>query len=155
MFHSRSMFLLLVPGILGILTVSSARQLAAADVKPESLTTFAAADLVIGQPDFSSNNCHQGDGLSASDFCDQEGALILVGKKLYAADSSYDRVLGFKNLPTKNGASADFVLGQPNFSSGGTGNENGMASSRSVSFPCGIASDGKKLIIAILTTAAC
>jgi len=139
---------LFVLGFSALIIFSTATYSAAEDSQPQALANFAAANRVIGQPDFTSNQCDQGGSPAANDFCDQEGTIILVGKKLYAADSSYDRVLGFKKLPKKNGASAKFVLGQPNFTSGGTGNEDGMPSSKSLSYPVGIASDGKRLFIA-------
>ena len=51
-------------------------------------------------------------------------------------------MLGFKKLPTKNGASANLVIGQPNFTS-----NNGGTSSKLLGYPVGVASDGKKLFV--------
>lgn len=143
MLNTRSTIPLLLLGSLALFTVSTATRLAAEDSQAEALTNFAAANLVIGQPDFTSNECDQGGNPSASDFCAPEGTLIMVGKKLYAADSDNARVLGFKKMPTTNGAPASFVLGQPNFTS-----NTGGTSATSLRFPVGIASDGKKLFVA-------
>ncbi|MFA6456677.1 MAG: alpha/beta hydrolase-fold protein [Bacteroidota bacterium] len=78
----------------------------------------AAADAVLGQADFTSNTS----GLSASKikgpvgvFCDPHGSLWIT-------DRLNHRVLRFDNASVKqNGASADGVLGQPNFTSGTSG----------------------------------
>jgi len=126
------------------LIFSTATYSAAEDSQPQALANFAAANRVIGQPDFTSNQCDQGGSPAANNFCDQEGTMIQVGKKkLYAADSDQNRILGFKKFPTKNGASANFVLGQPNFSSSGSG-----ASATELGYPVGMASDGKRLFVA-------
>ncbi len=142
MLHFRSTVLLFLLGFLAIFDISTATRLAAADSQAEAVSTFAAANLVIGQPDFTSNQCDRGGAPAANNFCSPEGTLIMVGKKLYAADSDNNRVLGFKKLPTKNGASANFVLGQPNFTS-----NNGGTSSKLLGYPVGVASDGKKLFV--------
>src|SRR5271156_129079 len=84
----------------------------------DGLTKFAAATLVIGQKNFTSSECDKGTGKPAkSTLCGPEGVAELGDKTLYITDTGNGRVLGFKNVPTKNGASAKFVLGQKNFSS--------------------------------------
>jgi hypothetical protein len=143
MTHIRWTVLLLLLGFLGIFAISAPLQLAAEDSEGQAISTFVAANLVIGQPDFTSNQCDQGGAVSASDFCSSEGTLIMAGKKLYAVDSDNDRVLGFKTFPKTNGASAKFVLGQSNFTSNGGG-----TSSKLFGFPVGAATDGKRLVIA-------
>lgn len=79
----------------------------------------AAADGVLGQPDFTTD----------SSATSQNGMLIPVGVfgdpsgRLYVADVFNNRVLIFNNAALKNdGANANNVLGQPNFTSdnGGT-----------------------------------
>ena len=88
----------------------------------EALTTFAAAKVVIGQKNFTSGECEQGaNNPSAKSLCSPEAAVALGKKVLYVPDSGNNRVLGFKKIPKKNGASAKFVLGQTNFSKRNSG----------------------------------
>jgi hypothetical protein len=63
------------------------------------LSNFAAANVVIGQKDFSSNQCNQGGNPAADNLCAPEGAPAVAGGKLYIADSDDSRVLGFKKVP--------------------------------------------------------
>ncbi len=82
------------------------------------------ADVVVGQPDMTSavaNNpavCPNGagpQGACAGDLNFPKFALS-DGRRLFIADGN-DRVLIFNSIPTSNGASADAVLGQPDFTS--------------------------------------
>lgn len=109
---------------------------------PAALTNFAAATVVIGQSDFTSGECNQGGSPTADNLCEPEGAAGTNKKLLYIPDSSDARVLGFKKVPKTNGASASFVLGQPNFSdtSGGTDQS-------SFGYPTRVAVAGKKLLV--------
>ncbi len=66
-----------------------------------------------------------------------------MGKKvLYIPDADNNRVLGFKKIPKKNGASAKLVLGQTNFSNSGSG-----TSSTSFEFPSGVATTSNQLFV--------
>jgi NHL repeat len=79
-------------------------------------TNFEAAKFEIGQADFTGEECNQ-DGLpAANNFCSPEGAPARGKGRLYIPDSDDSRVLGFNNVPRMNDASANFVLGEPNFS---------------------------------------
>jgi hypothetical protein len=113
----------------------------AAGDAPDALTNFAAAKVVIGQKNFTSNQCKSKP--SKNSLCGSEGGPALGGKILYVPDSGETRVLGFKKVPKKNGASAKLVLGQPNFSS-----ENFGASSTQFGFPCQVAIEGSQLFMA-------
>ncbi len=80
-------------------------------------TNGVPADVVIGQPDFSSKTAGGGTtglngpwGISYS----PEGELFIV-------DRLNERILVYYNIPTSNGAAADKVIGQPNFTSTSTG----------------------------------
>lgn len=84
------------------------------------LTTFQEASLVIGQPDFETlsditeiTNSSLGTSWG-NKFVDDEG-------RLFINDFHRHRVLGFNQIPTTNGASADFVIGQSNFTSNDPG----------------------------------
>jgi len=91
-----------------------------------ALSNFQAASVVIGQPDFSSSMVNQGlaEGSAAADtICNGYGAAA-VGPTgvLYLSDECNARVLGFNEIPAANDADADFVLGQPDFTSTGKAN---------------------------------
>ena len=70
----------------------------------------AAADVVVGQPNFTSN----GAGVSASSLNFPRYAFI-VGERLVILDTGNNRVLIYNQIPTQNGAAADVVLGQISF----------------------------------------
>ncbi len=149
---------------------------------------YAAADIVIGQPDFSSS-----DPNNSANLCDTLGPLeddgsrsenetpptnvpllvplppptteidpdepryprrcaatlnfprfaLMVREKLFVADSGNDRILIFDGIPSANGASADLVIGQPNFVQ--LTESEGPGSMRS---PSSMAYDGLNLYVA-------
>jgi hypothetical protein len=89
-------------------------------------TNFQDATLVIGQPDFNTGTLS-----SASD----KTLNILYGNPwvhndvLYLPDRNNNRVLGFNSFPTSIFPSANFVLGQPDFTTSNSGtNPNQMHS---------------------------
>ncbi len=81
--------------------------------------TFANADAVLGQADFTTNTnaLTQNRMFNPVDaYCDPDGSTLWV------ADANNDRILRFDNASSKaNGANADGVLGQLNFTSSNTG----------------------------------
>lgn len=79
-------------------------------------TNGAAADFVIGQPNFTSNTLNNG-GISASTLYRPLGVETTSDGKLFIADSANNRVLFFNNIPTTNFMAADVVIGQPDFTS--------------------------------------
>jgi len=75
------------------------------------------ADLVLGQKDFYSREVNAGLGANR---CDAVGMHfptdVVYGRKgLFVSDSTNNRVLAWKELPTENGQPADLVLGQGTF----------------------------------------
>jgi hypothetical protein len=76
-----------------------------------SFTTAQAAGRVIGQPDFTTSTS----SLDAAHVAFPVGAATIANGTLYLSDYGDNRVLGYNAVPMSNGASADFVLGQPNF----------------------------------------
>lgn len=90
----------------------------------------ANADGVLGQPDFTTNastTTQSGMQNPHAVFGDPEG-------RLYVGDSDNNRILIFNNAAfLGNGANADNVLGQPDFTSGSV--NNGGVSATSFSFP--------------------
>lgn len=74
----------------------------------------AAADGVLGQPDFDSAH----PDTSQHELFHPSGVAVDTAGRLWVADTHNHRVLRFDNAATKaNGAQADGVLGQPNFNS--------------------------------------
>jgi hypothetical protein len=72
------------------------------------------ADVVVGQNDFAAVGIPPNDTPTASSLRGPQGVWIQNGK-LYVADTQNNRVLIYNRIPTANGAAADVVLGQPNF----------------------------------------
>ncbi len=75
-------------------------------------TNDAPADVVIGQPNFTSTAL-PGNTPNANSMRGPQGVWIQNGR-LYVADTQNNRVLIYNRIPTANGAAADIVLGQPN-----------------------------------------
>jgi uncharacterized protein (TIGR03437 family) len=88
------------------------------------------ADVVVGQPDFTSTLADNSANLCPQSGTDSNGKAIYPsrcgatlnfprfalsdGTRLFIADGGSDRVLVFNSIPTQNGAHADAVLGQTN-----------------------------------------
>ncbi len=110
-------------------------------------TAGADASVVLGQVDLNSN----------VEACSQTGmaypeSLFAVAGKLIVADSENNRVLIWNDTSSlANGAAADLVLGQPDFSNCSANNDAGAApdpaSARTLNYPAGIWSDGNKLVV--------
>ncbi len=94
-------------------------------------TNGQPADVVIGQASMTTSNPNNGSAVCSAIGTDSSGNpaypprcastlnfprfALAAGGKLFVADSGNDRVLIFNSIPTSNGASADNVLGQPDF----------------------------------------
>src|SRR6185436_19577299 len=72
-----------------------------------------AADVVVGQENFTPSTL-TGQVPTAKSMRGPQGVWIVNGK-LYVADTQNNRVLVYNRIPTANGAAADVVLGQPDF----------------------------------------
>lgn len=77
------------------------------------------ADIVVGQPNMSSDTSNNG-GLGAASLDNPRNAIVVSGR-LYVSDYGNARVLVWNSVPTTNFSSADFVLGQANFTTGTVG----------------------------------
>ena len=94
----------------------------------------AAADGVLGQPDFTTSR----DTISRSSLDVPRGLVVDTQGRLYVADSYGSRVLRFDNAAGKpNGANADGVLGAVDFDSA-----SGEVSRSSMTEPWGVELDG-------------
>ncbi len=100
-----------------------------------ALTNGAAAEAVLGKPDFATNGAFDA---SQSNFSLPAGLAVDASGRLWVADFFFNRVLRFDNAAAKaNGANADGVLGQSDFTSSAfSTTQNGM------SFPSGLTMDG-------------
>ena len=108
-------------------------------------TNFAPADVVIGQPNFTSGAGNNG-GLGPRTLFTPADAFV-QGGRLYVSDIDNNRVLVWNSIPTTNFAPADFVLGQPDFISN-TANAGGNPAANTLSAPRGITGDGRRLLVA-------
>jgi uncharacterized protein (TIGR03437 family) len=106
------------------------------------------ADVVIGQPNFTSNSL-PGNTPSAKTMRGPEGVWIQDGK-LFVADTQNNRVLIYNQIPTTNGVAADVVLGAPNFTTyvnpDITQQQTGATASTMLT-PVSVTSDGTRLFV--------
>ena len=79
-------------------------------------TIREAADVVLGQPNMTSNTANNG-GISAISLSTPR-FVYASGGKLFVADTSNNRVLIWNAIPTVDRAPADVVLGQANMTTG-------------------------------------
>jgi len=113
------------------------------------------ADVVVGQGDFRSNGINFGGAgatPSAKGLRSPQGLWIQDGK-LYIADTQNNRVLIFNSIPRSNGATADLVLGQPNFTSfvqSDLVQATLKATPTNMLSPVSVSSDGRKLFVSDL-----
>ena len=108
----------------------------------------APADVVVGQPDFVSSPPPPGTP-TANTLRGPEGVWIQNGR-LYVADTQNNRVLIFNHIPTTNGAAADVVLGQPNFTTAvqvDITQQNIAAAANNMLNPVSVTSDGTHLFV--------
>lgn len=103
-------------------------------------TSGQAADLVLGQPTFTSIDPGTGSSQMAA-----PRAVLLVDGALFVADADNDRVLVFDPLPTASGASATHVLGQ---SSASAVTVDRTPADTSLNQPYALAVSGDKLFVA-------
>lgn len=115
--------------------------------KKAPTTNQAPANIILGQPGFSTRNC----GCGANGLCAPE-TLSVAGGKLVVGDESNSRVMIWTKIPKKNGTAAKIVLGQPNFNSCGVENNDGTGKSgapsqRTLADPSGVWTDGKRIVV--------
>jgi uncharacterized protein (DUF427 family) len=98
------------------------------------------ADVVIGQPDFSTTTPGRGRaGLNMPD------GVATDGKRLFVGEWGGRRVLIWNSIPTQNGQPADLVIGQTSFEAASGEPPPDPASNM---WPRGIATDGTRLFVA-------
>jgi hypothetical protein len=86
-----------------------------------SVTDFKSASTVIGQVTFTSYSSSGLRGVAAYTNDGSYGSPLVYNGKLYVSDYSSDRIIVYNSIPTTNGASADFVIGQADLTSSTSG----------------------------------
>ncbi|MDP9142174.1 MAG: NHL repeat-containing protein [Pseudomonadota bacterium] len=71
---------------------------------------------VVGQADFLGGDPNRGGATDQSTLAQPLGNVATDGTRLFIADTANNRVLGYSEIPLTNGAPADLVLGQADFS---------------------------------------
>ena len=115
---------------------------------PESNNT--PADVVVGQSDFTSGGTMVPP--TAKSLRGPQGVWIDNGK-LYIADTQDNRILIYNSIPTSNGAAADLVLGQPNFTTAvqpDLTQAQANTAANNMLNPVSVTSDGTRLYVADL-----
>ena len=102
-------------------------------------TTQTPANVVVGQPNMTTTNA----GCTASNLDSPESIGVFDGS-LVVADSNNNRILAWNTIPTTNGAPADYVVGQPNFTTCALNPPSNM----SLNHPTDVTYNGAELAIA-------
>jgi len=97
----------------------------------------AAADVIIGQSATNAFTANAGGTTSNAGFNTPSALAVSATGKLYITDRLNNRVLGFNSIPQSNGATADFVIGQPNMTSS-TANNGVLAAAQQLNDPTGL-----------------
>lgn len=109
------------------------------------------ADVVIGQQDFVHNTVASPP--SAQSLRGPEGLWIDTTsqpEKLYVADTENNRVLIYNQIPTKNYAAADVVIGEPNFTTAvqlDITQQNQVATPANMQTPVSVTTDGTRMFV--------
>ncbi|HAH08047.1 MAG TPA: hypothetical protein DCM05_16240, partial [Elusimicrobia bacterium] len=110
-------------------------------------SAMAQADFVLGQPDLRTNTANYGSSntVPSAFSLNSPYDLWTDGARLAVADGGNHRVLLWNTIPSTSTAPADLVIGQTGFD---VGSANTPDRERGLSSPQGVASDGKRLIVA-------
>jgi hypothetical protein len=110
-------------------------------------TNGSVADIVIGQSNFTIGSANAGGSANASTVSSPAGLFVSNGK-LFVSDTGNHRILVFNSIPTSNGASADLVIGQSDFTSVSANRGNVNPGLDSLNYPAQITVYSGKLIVA-------
>lgn len=105
---------------------------------------FDTADLVVGQPSFSTAVADN--PVTTAARLNLPQGLASDGTRLAVADQYHNRVLLWDSLPRSTATAADVVLGQPDAFSGVI--NNGGISDQTLYYPAGVWTDGTRLVVA-------
>ena len=84
------------------------------------ISSNTPANVVVGQPDFSSVSINQGGSVAGNTLYEPHGIFVYNGK-LFIADTRNNRILIYNSIPTSNNASADIVIGQTSLTTNTSG----------------------------------
>ena len=98
----------------------------------------ASADVVIGQPNKTSGVVNQGGAVNRNTLFAPHSVAVDYTGRLYIADTENHRVLVFNSIPTVDNAMADYVIGQPNFTTN-TANSGSSPTDKSLNRPTFVA----------------
>lgn len=105
---------------------------------------------LIGQPNFESASPNQGGttGPNTLDFAINYDGGVATDPfgRVYISDTNNNRILVFNQIPTSNNASADYVIGQPDFTSKAV--NNALDGAKGLNAPRGITAKDNKLLVA-------
>ncbi|MEC9362220.1 MAG: NHL repeat-containing protein [Pseudomonadota bacterium] len=101
-------------------------------------TNGAAADIVLGQPDFVTRVADD-----EAEEMNRPASVWSDGFRLLVADSGNHRILAWSLFPQEIGAEADYVIGQSDFSRSSPG-----TSASTLRTPFGISADGTRIYVA-------
>lgn len=113
-------------------------------------TNNVSADAVVGQPDFISSSSNQGGTAGANTLFFPQFPYIYNDRLFIPEDSTSssfnNRILIFNSLPSINNASANIVIGQPDFTSG-SANQGGAPASNTINRATGVFANSNKMVI--------
>ncbi|MCC7441910.1 MAG: hypothetical protein IT285_09765, partial [Bdellovibrionales bacterium] len=104
--------------------------------------TFQAAEFVLGQTAFNLENLNNGSSVSATGLFSPLGSMGVLKGRLYVADQSNQRVVGYALESLATGMSATVVVGQTLM----TGSNPGL-DAQGLTFPRSVAVDTERLIV--------
>lgn len=104
---------------------------------------FTPANSVLGQANFDSQDSGTGAGSFAGPYF-----LTSNGNQLFVADNGNNRVLVWNTVPASNGAPADRVIGQPNFTANDPDAGQPRLNAQGLRLPAGLALHNNRLMVA-------
>jgi len=111
--------------------------------RPPALTTFVAAELVLGQPDLTSGSPDRGGAVTAGGVHHPVGDAQAHAGGLVLPDTYNHRLLVYRAMPNTSGAAADAVLGQADASASAPSHAAGR-----LHYPRSVGSTGDRLLVA-------
>ena len=111
------------------------------------MTNGTAADVVLGQRDFTTRDENAGEGAGALGMR-WPHAIAIVDNKLLVADAGNNRIMVWQTLPTTDGVPCDFVLGQSDM----RGLDHNRAAydptANALNMPYGLGAQGARVVVA-------
>ncbi|MFA5940372.1 MAG: NHL repeat-containing protein [Sinimarinibacterium sp.] len=98
---------------------------------------------VVGQADFAGASPNRGGSPDAATLAQPLGNVATDGTRLFVADTANNRVLGYSATPVDNGAQADIVLGQSDFTTNTAGTSRNRMALPSAVF---LSNDGRLVV---------